>query len=57
MVRDALASLPDNIELDSSLLIPSAEEQKLRSKPEGASTPEDKCSSLDRLMCLIVDAL
>lgn len=57
LVREALASLPDNLESDSKLLVPSLEELQLRPKNDASSTAEDKCSSLDRLMCNIVDAL
>ncbi|XP_063585789.1 mediator of RNA polymerase II transcription subunit 7-like, partial [Penaeus indicus] len=57
LVREALASLPDNLELDSRLLVPTPEELQLRPKTDANSSAEDKCSSLDRLMCNIVDAL
>ncbi|XP_064085191.1 mediator of RNA polymerase II transcription subunit 7-like [Macrobrachium nipponense] len=57
LVREALASLPDNLDLDSKLLVPSLEELQLRPKSDANSNAEDKCSSLDRLMCNIVDAL
>lgn len=57
LVREALASLPDNLDSDSKLLVPSLEELQLRPKNDASSTAEDKCSSLDRLMCNIVDAL
>lgn len=57
LVREALASLPDNLDSDSKLLVPSPEELQLRPKSDASSNAEDKCSSLDRLMCNIVDAL
>ncbi|KAK4308221.1 hypothetical protein Pmani_020068 [Petrolisthes manimaculis] len=57
LVREALSSLPDNIDLDSSLLVPSPEELQLSSRSGSASSADDKCSTLDRLMCNIVDAL
>ena len=57
LVREALASLPDNLDLDSKLLVPSLEELQLRPKSDAANAAEDRCSSLDRLMCNIVDAL
>ena len=57
LVREALASLPDNLDSDSKLLVPSPEELQLRPKNDASSNAEDKCSSLDRLMCNIVDAL
>lgn len=57
LVREALSSLPDNLDLDSSLLVPSPEELQLSSRSDAAASADDKCSTLDRLMCNIVDAL
>ncbi|XP_076029709.1 mediator complex subunit 7 [Oratosquilla oratoria] len=57
LVGQALSSLPDNLDLDSKLLVPTPEEQEMRCKPDGSTVGQDKVSTLDRLMCHIVDSL
>jgi len=57
LVREALSSLPENLDLDSKLLVPSPDELELRPHGGQSAQQQDKCSSLDRLMCSIVDAL
>lgn len=56
MVREALSSLPE-VSMDCKLLVPTLEEEKLRKSSTASASNEDRCSSLDRLMCQIVDSL
>ncbi|KAB7497537.1 hypothetical protein Anas_04105 [Armadillidium nasatum] len=53
MVRDALSSLPE-VTMDCKLLIPTLEEEKLTKKSIPSTPSDDRCTSLDRLMCRIL---
>jgi mediator of RNA polymerase II transcription subunit 7 len=56
ILDQALQMLPDNEELESNLLIP-MESMDHMSVTSADETSADACSTLDRMMCEIVDAL
>lgn len=53
IVQSAFASLPDQCEASSKLLIP----LELNSEQEGQNDSSDGVHPLDRIMCAIVDEL